>query len=365
VADAQPPEGPSEGPPSGPAESQDQGESEGTAVKKHAVQTKDARLPWYRVVAAAVLLLAAIGLVLWLFVRPPDSFAAKASLVIAAAVAFGAGAVCLPLGLRHRLGTFAIVAGTFAGIMAAILAIPGGAALPSGSDESNDPASQSSPPSPTSPSPDESDPFTWSLNFHATAYCEGFVVKNSLLKSPPEGDKLNAEWAYENGGATHNDAITLTIQGRSDDAVVIENLYVVDVQMEDVSSDLSVVYPCNPGGGPIFSRYFEVVLDKRPRLKQYPGTDEVGEPTEPIKKFPYKVTKDDVEVFYFILGSSGPACICSWKLALDWTSGGRSGRTIIDRKFSSIRTFVPDPGVKNGYYERGTEDGEWHPPLPE
>ena len=41
------------------------------------------------------------------------------------------------------------------------------------------------------------------------------------------------------------------------------------------------------------------------------------------------------------------------------------GRTIIDRRFSSIRTFVPDPDVKNGYYERGTEDGEWHPPLPE
>jgi hypothetical protein len=147
VADAQSPDGQSEVPRSGQAEGQDHGESEGTAVKKDAVQTKDARLPWYRVVAAAVLLLVAIGLVLWLFMRPPDSLAAKASLVVAAAVAFGAGVVCLPLGLRHRLGTFAIVAGTFAGVMAAILAIPGGAALPSGSDESNGRPSQSSPPS--------------------------------------------------------------------------------------------------------------------------------------------------------------------------------------------------------------------------
>jgi hypothetical protein len=154
------------------------------------------------------------------------------------------------------------------------------------------------------------------------------------------------------------------MQGKSDDAVVIENMYIVSVQMEGVSSDLSYVYPCNPGGGPITSRYFEVVLDKRPRLKQHPGTDGVDKVTEPIKKFPYKVTKDEVEYFYFTLGESGPACICSWKLALDWTSGGRSGRTIIDRKFSSIRTFVPDQSVEYGWYERGTEDGKWYPPLP-
>jgi hypothetical protein len=163
--------------PAAERKSQDQGESEGTAVNKDAGKTKDTRLRWYRVAAAGVLLLLALGLVVWLFVRPPDSFAATASIVVAAAVIFGVGAVCLPLGLRYRLGTFAIVAGTFAGIMAAILAIPGGTALPSGSDGPNGPAAPSSPPSPASPSLDESDPFTWSLNFHATAYCEGFVVK--------------------------------------------------------------------------------------------------------------------------------------------------------------------------------------------
>ena len=116
VANAQPPEGQSEGPPSGRAEGQDQGETEGIAVKKDADRTTAGRLPWYRVVAAAVLFLAAIGLVLWLFVRPPDSFPVAASLVVAAAVAFGAGAVCLPSGVRKRLGTFAFVAGTSAAV---------------------------------------------------------------------------------------------------------------------------------------------------------------------------------------------------------------------------------------------------------
>ena len=84
--------------PAARVEGQDQGETEGIAVKKDADRTTAGRLPWYRVVAAAVLFLAAIGLVLWLFVRPPDSFPVAASLVVAAAVAFGAGTVCLPSG---------------------------------------------------------------------------------------------------------------------------------------------------------------------------------------------------------------------------------------------------------------------------
>ena len=145
VADAEPPEGQPEGRPDGQAESQDQGESAGIAVKKAADQTKDTSLRWYRVAAAGVLLLVALGLVVWLFVDPPDSFAAKASLVVAAAITFAAGAVCLPLGLRHRLGTFAIVAGTFAGILAAVLAIPGGPALRSGSGAPNGASGSPSP----------------------------------------------------------------------------------------------------------------------------------------------------------------------------------------------------------------------------
>jgi hypothetical protein len=174
VADAQPPEGQSEGPPSGQAESQGQGQSEGTAVKKDADQTKDTSLRWYRVAAAGLLLIVALGLVVWVFVRPPGSFALTASVVVAAAVIFGVGAVCLPPGLRRRLGTFAFVAGTSAAILAAVLAIPDRSPVSSGSDGSNGRASQSSS---NSPSSDESDPFTCDLALYGR--CEGFVVDNS------------------------------------------------------------------------------------------------------------------------------------------------------------------------------------------
>jgi hypothetical protein len=145
VTDAQPPEGQPAGR-NGDGKSQDQ-ESEGIAVKKDAELTTDRRLPWYRLAAAAVLLLVAIGLVLWLFARPPHSFAVMATLVVAAAVAFGGSAVCLPLGLRRRLGTFTLVAGTTAAILAAVLAIPDRSPASSGSDQSNGPARPTSTPS--------------------------------------------------------------------------------------------------------------------------------------------------------------------------------------------------------------------------
>ncbi len=348
VADAETPKGQSEG-----------RQSEDTDL------TPDTRPATSRIVGAVALFVAAAVVMIIIFWLSSDSLAINVLLVAVAAILTGFASVVLPTKLRDRSVPFVVIAAGTAGLLATVLAIPSLRStqqMPSADTSSESPAGTTSPTPSTTAS--EPDPFTWDFNFHADGYCEGFVVKNWLLKSPPKGDKLNAEWAYQNGGATANGVIALTIQGKSDAAVVIENLYVVDVQMEEVSSDFSVVYPCNPGGGPLTSRYFKVVLDKRPRLKQYPGTDIDDQPTEPIKKFPYKVTKDDVERFNLVLGSSGPACICSWRLALDWTSGGRSGRTIIDRKFSSIRTFVPDPGVKNGYYERTTGTEEWYPPLP-
>jgi hypothetical protein len=171
--------------------------------------------------------------VLWLFVDPPDSFAAKVSIVVAAAFICGVGAVCLPLGLRNRLGTFGIVAARSAGILAAVLAIPDRSPVSSGSDGSKGPASQSSS---NSPSSDESAPFTWDLAFYGR--CEGFVVDNSILKSLPARDKLNAEWAYKNGGATDNNIITLTIQGNSDAAVVLKGIHIVDLERSPAPSDI-------------------------------------------------------------------------------------------------------------------------------
>jgi hypothetical protein len=124
---------------------------------------------------------------------------------------------------------------------------------------------------------------------------------------------------------------------------------------------VAAVYPCNPGGGPIESRFYDVIFDKRPRLVPRPGVDITGETAEPVVDFPLKISKSEPEHFTFRI-VPGPACMCSWRLALDWTSGGRSGRTIIDRGYSSIRSYVSDKEIP--YHERATDSGEWYPPLP-
>ena len=204
-----------------------------------------------------------------------------------------------------------------------------------------------------------SDPFTWDLAFFGR--CEGFDVDNSLLKSLPVRDKLNAEWAYKNGGATDNSVITLTIQGNSDAAVVLKGIHIVDLERSPAPSDISAVYPCEVSGGHLDRRYYELVLDEHPRLTARPGRDVDDTITEPVKDFPFKVSDSDPEYFEFDI-APGPACLCSWKIALDWTSSGRSGTTIIDRGFSGIRTVVTKAEIP--YYNL-QKDGSWEPPLPE
>jgi hypothetical protein len=357
----QTPERQSEGPPNGQAENQDQAESEGTAVKD-ADQTKDRRLRWYRVAAAGVLLLVALGLVVWLFVRPPDSFEVTASVVVAVALIFGAGAVCLPPGLRQRLGTFAFVAGTSAAILAAVLAIPDRPLVSSGSDESKGPASESPPPASPSPEPD---PFTAKLKFGPRGSpCEGLVVHKKLLRplSKMKPEDIDAKWAYESGGATQDGKMILTIQGRSPTAVIVDSLRVVDFERRAAPANNLKVLPCDPQGGLQTVRYFEVSLGKRARVVPRPSDPDPNPDykQQPAAKFPFKVSRSDPEVFE--LWVTGPDCLCTWRLAIDWTSGDRSGTTYLDHGFDKIRTITNrDQDLPSYFYD--SKSG-WVPPLP-
>ena len=327
------------------------------AFHKKATQTiQDARHLWFRVVAAAVLLLLAIGLGLWLLApREPDySFAAKASLVVAAAVAFGAGAVCLPLGLRHRLGTFAIVAGTFAGLLATVLAIPDRSPVQLGPGESSRLPSES--PSPFG-SPNGPEPLTATFNFNLPM-CEDFMVPTSLVDSLPGKSQINAQWAYENGGATLG-AAELTVQGKTQDAVVLRGLRLIDVEKHTPPTDVATILPCGPGGGHLGVRYFEVNFGDQPGIIARPSEDENGnlDPDigEPAVKFPFKVSNTEPEIF--LLQISGPPCFCSWRIALDWISMGRSGTTVLDHGFGKIKSNTTKDIDGPFYY--GLEDGTW------
>jgi hypothetical protein len=147
--------------------------------------------------------------------------------------------------------------------------------------------------------------------------------------SLPNGKDLNARWIYDHGGASLAGTYVMTIQGKSKDAVIVDGLHVVDLKREAAPRDASVVLPCTPYGGGQEVRYFEILLQKRPRVTPRPGEepDEKGR-VQRAAKFPFKVSRSDPE--YFELLVSGPPRVCSWTLAVDWTSGDRPGTKIID-----------------------------------
>ena len=219
----------------------------------------------------------------------------------------------------------------------------------------------SSAPSPSLSTPTELDPLTTNIRFgQRLAPCEGFAVNKKLLRSLPKPKDVNAEWAYGNGGATRFGKMILTIQGRTGSAVILENMRIVDFERNPAPADSVEVIPCFPGGGLQAVRYFEVDLGKHPRVIPRPS-DPIppDDKVQPPVKFPFKVSKSDPEVFEMWV--SGPECVCSWRLAIDWTSEGRSGTTIVDRGFEKIRINT-EQDLTTYFYD--SDAREWVPPLP-
>jgi hypothetical protein len=298
-------------------------------------------------VVLVVSFLGSLGLIL--FKWPLPSLALAVLLIVVAAVSAAVfAAYFLPNKLSERIKRAIAVGAAAVGLITGLTAV------------------EIREPSPNGPPPDGSpdpEPLTTDLSFDFGG-CEGFVLNNALLKSLPDAehaDDLDAEWAYKNGGATANPIGQLTIQGKSDDVVVIRAMSIVDVEIRPLPSDVSKVDPCTPGSGFIEERFFEVTLGEHPRLVQRPGLNIDGETTLPVRPFPYKVSNAEVEVFALQL--VGRPCLCSWKLAIDWTTGGRSARTVVDRGLGSIVTYpVRDEKIPYYYIEPG--GSKWYPPLP-
>jgi hypothetical protein len=173
---------------------------------------------------------------------------------------------------------------------------------------------------------------------------------------------VDAKWAYGNGGATQDGKMILTIQGRSGTAVIIDALRVVDFERHPAPANHVEVLPCDPEGGRQSVRYFEVDLAKHPRVIPRPSDPDPDPPykQQPAAKFPFKVSKSDPEVFE--LWVDGPDCLCAWRLAVDWTSGDRSGTTYLDHGFDKIRTITNQNQDLPSYYYDGQEG--WVPALP-
>ncbi|WP_411100921.1 helix-turn-helix domain-containing protein [Streptomyces sp. x-45] len=201
-------------------------------------------------------------------------------------------------------------------------------------------------------------PLSWSVNSQAWKLGCGHdyvIAKPPGQVPPPPAPQDAAPWAATqsavHGGET---LVQLSVQGRSDTAVVLEALRVRVVGRTAPAEGNA--YAMDQGcGGSITPRSFAVDLDKdRPIARAVAGNDS-GTPI-PAVRMPYRVSAKDPEVLLVTAGTS--SCDCRWYLELDWSSQGRTGTVRIDDDGRPFRTSAIE-GLPRYMYD--TLERRWGP----
>ncbi|MEV5978884.1 helix-turn-helix domain-containing protein [Streptomyces sp. NPDC052114] len=202
-------------------------------------------------------------------------------------------------------------------------------------DTSRPPGATSAPPRGEQPA---GRPLTWTVNSQAWMLgCDHdyVVTKPPSQVPPPPVPQDAAPWATTQGAVHGGETLVqLSVQGRSDTAVVLEALRVRVVgRTAPVEGN---VYAMDRGcGGAVTPRSFAVDLDKdRPIARAVAGSDS-GTPI-PAVRMPYRVSAKDPEVLLVTAETS--SCDCRWYLELDWSSQGRRGTVRIDDDGRPFRT---------------------------
>jgi hypothetical protein len=173
-------------------------------------------------------------------------------------------------------------------------------------------------------------PITWTANSHrwATGCFHDYVIDKTPDEVPPPPAPQDASPWARTQNAVHGDQtfVDITVQGRTDAAVVLEALRVRVVGRS--APVKGRVYSTGQGcGADLPPHSFAVDLDKdRPIARAVPG-DDAGTITPPLQ-MPYRVSVTDPEVL--MVDARAEGCDCRWYLELDWSSQGRTGTERID-----------------------------------
>ncbi|RSN55732.1 transcriptional regulator [Streptomyces sp. WAC 04229] len=201
-------------------------------------------------------------------------------------------------------------------------------------------------------------PLAWSVNSQAWKLGCGHdyvIAEEPARVPPPPAPQDAAPWAATQGAVHGGETLVqLTVQGRSDTAVVLEALR-VRVSGRTAPAEGSA-YAMDQGcGGAVTPREFAVDLDKdRPIARAVAGNDS-GTPI-PAVRMPYRVSATDPEVLLVTAGTR--ACDCRWYLELDWSSQGRTGTVRIDDGGRPFRTSAIE-GLPRYMYD--TLNRRWAP----
>ncbi|MFF2363381.1 helix-turn-helix domain-containing protein [Streptomyces sp. NPDC058122] len=205
---------------------------------------------------------------------------------------------------------------------------------PSGSGDTS--PSPSTNPSPTGVS--AGPPLTVTVNSHRWAVGCGhtYVIDKSPDQVPPPPAPQDASPWARTQNAVHGEEtiVDLTVQGRSDAAVVLEALR---VRVVGRSAPLKgTAYATGGGcGGGLGVGSFAVDLDKDRPITRAVASDDDGTGSK-ILRPPFRVSVKDPQVL--MVDALTESCDCRWYLELDWSSRGRTGTVRIDDQGTPFRT---------------------------
>ncbi|MCD9143904.1 transcriptional regulator [Streptomyces albireticuli] len=179
-----------------------------------------------------------------------------------------------------------------------------------------------------------------------------FLVNRAPGEMPkPPFEQDAPAWVSELGAVTADQQfIKITLQGAGKDTVVLEQLH---VRVDGTNAPLAWnAYATGVGcGGDVATRAFGVDLDAgSPALRPVAGQ----------RDFPYKVSRDDPEVFY--VKADAKRSDVRWHLELQWSSGGRRGILRIDDQGRPFRT---SGSAGRPSFQQPPGDTKWGPEPPQ
>ncbi|GHC71383.1 helix-turn-helix domain-containing protein [Streptomyces flavofungini] len=147
----------------------------------------------------------------------------------------------------------------------------------------------------------------------------------------PPSEREAPTWVRAMGGVqAAGGFVEVTLQGTGEDTVVLERVD-VDVRRKSAPLKWNSYQSGNGCGGPVGIKSFNVDLDT---------AQPTAVPKSGQRKFPYKVSESDPEVFYFEINTENYDV--QWSLNLQWSSGGRSGVLRIDDAGRPFRTSADE-----------------------
>lgn len=180
--------------------------------------------------------------------------------------------------------------------------------------------------------------------------CEGDWVTRrppDQLGLPPDEVVTWGDWdLVANGTAAEHASVTLTVHGTGPNSVVLTGMSVT-VERAPPMIGTRLTKRC---GGPEVMRLVEIDLDEpEPRPtgrdlspKMLESAETNGWRSEPVR-FPYEVSAQDSESF--AVRASTTTCDCAWTLQLHWSSGGRTGTTVVDDNGRPFRVTATAAGT--------------------